>query len=389
MVTNMGAFVWPMLTFILSGKMGYDNKTIGLISAGMGLLFLPATYIGGKLADHFNKKKIIIIFDSITTSLFIICSFMKPGLPMIFLFVTAGIFATMEWPSFDALFIEASKPEERDKVFSLSYLGYNMGLMFGAVLGGFLYKNHLSLAFRIDGLTTITSTLLIVLFVQSVQVESLDEEEKNEYEDKKDVKESTLKLLWQRKPVLLMILMFMMIQFVYDQWTFTLPLYMEDLFGDGVGARFYGTLVSFNGFIVIVSTPLITAFLSKKRELTKVSLGVALFSVSYVLIINGPMKIVFFMMMFIFTLGEISNAIGGNPYVSRRIPASHRGRVSSYLNIAIMTGGLVGKLISGYLNDHLGFDFTLSLMCLVGLTTSLLVVGVQKLDKTAFPKLYE
>ncbi len=57
-VTNMGGFIWPpLLTLILSRKMGYSASAIAIISGVVGLIFIPAQIIGGKLADKFNRKK--------------------------------------------------------------------------------------------------------------------------------------------------------------------------------------------------------------------------------------------------------------------------------------------------------------------------------------------
>jgi len=388
MVTNMGAFIWPMLTFIMSGKMGFSNSTIGIISAATGLLFLPASIIGGKLADKFDKKKIIIIFDTISTIFFISCAFMEPGIPMLVMFTLAGLFATMEWPAFDALFIEASKPDEREKVFSLTYLGMNLGLVFGAAIGGFLYQDHLSLAFVLDGITTISSTILIVLFVKTVKVEDMKEDEVNEYESEEEDHVSTFKVLWDRKPVLTMIVVFIFAAFIYEQWSFSLPLYMEHIFGDGSGAKIYGALVSFNGFVVIIFTPILTAVLTRFKELPKVVIGIGLYSLSFLMIRNEPVQYIFFLMIFFFTIGEIVNTIGSSPYMSRRIPASHRGRVSSYMGIGYMLGGMGGRLIAGFLNDYVGYNFTFSIVGGVGIVCMIIIAFNYKHDKKKFPKLY-
>ena len=139
MVTSMGSFIWPMLMFIMSDKMGFNEITIGIISAGTILLYMPFNIIGGKLADKYDKKKIIIVFDLLSVASFLSCALLEPGIPMLVMFTLAGLFASMEWPSFDALFMEASKPDEREQVYSLNYLGMNLGLAFGAVVGGFLW----------------------------------------------------------------------------------------------------------------------------------------------------------------------------------------------------------------------------------------------------------
>ena len=55
-VTAMGAMVRPMLTMILSQKLGMNAVQVAWITALMGILMIPANLIGGKMADCFNKK---------------------------------------------------------------------------------------------------------------------------------------------------------------------------------------------------------------------------------------------------------------------------------------------------------------------------------------------
>ena len=57
LVTTMGAFIWPMLTLILTDKMGYSATTTVTIFVMISVVFLPATILGGKLADKFSKSK--------------------------------------------------------------------------------------------------------------------------------------------------------------------------------------------------------------------------------------------------------------------------------------------------------------------------------------------
>ena len=62
----MGSFVWPMLTFFLTTKLGITDYLTSFIIASMSLLALPAAILGGKLADKYDRKKIIVIFDLIS-----------------------------------------------------------------------------------------------------------------------------------------------------------------------------------------------------------------------------------------------------------------------------------------------------------------------------------
>ena len=56
LVTAMGSFVWPMLTFLLTTKLGFSDGTATLLIATAGLVSLPVALLGGKLADKFQRK---------------------------------------------------------------------------------------------------------------------------------------------------------------------------------------------------------------------------------------------------------------------------------------------------------------------------------------------
>lgn len=387
-VTNMGAFIWPLLTFILSRKIGYSVTEIAMLSVMIGVIFLPANIIGGKLADRFSRKKIIIIFDLISVAFFMACAAVEPGNLMIFFFVMAGMFANMEHPAFEALIADSTKPHEREKVYSLSYLGHNLGFMFGAAIGGMLFENYLSLAFVLDGVTTLSSTILIILFVKVLNVDDFEESERNEYEDHAEEGVTTFQILKERKSIWIQIVVAMFAAFIYDQWSFVLPLYMEKIY-QAEGATYFGLIASFNGLIVIIFTPIMTRVFMKWRELRKVMLGLALYSFSYLILRGAQVYWIFFVMMFAFTLGEIINMLGSAPFISRRAPASHRGRVNSYRSIAYFVGGVGGRVVMGKIIENYSYARAFSLLSLVGIGAILLVAYNYRVDQQIFPKLYQ
>ena len=65
-VTNLGAMIWPVMTMILSQKLGFSASEISYFFVGSGLIMLPANLIGGKLADRFNRKWVIVVCDSVS-----------------------------------------------------------------------------------------------------------------------------------------------------------------------------------------------------------------------------------------------------------------------------------------------------------------------------------
>ncbi len=388
LVTQMGAFIWPMLTLILSIKLGYSETEIAMLFLVISIIFLPAQIVGGKLADKFNKKKIIIIFDVISILFFWACAFVEPGTLLIVFFSIAGLFATMEGPAHEALVIESSLPKERDKVFSLTYLGFNIGFIVGATLGGILLSaDLLSLAFIIDGFTTLSATILIVLFVKPINDEDIEEEDKNIYEEEKSGS-TAVHILRERKSILYQILLVVFAAFIYDQWSFTIPLHMEHLFGEVNGPLFFGFLASFNGVVVIIFTPLLTLWLRKRFELPKVIMAYIIYAISFSLLIEVKALPIFFVFIFLFTLGEILNSISFYPYLSRRIPNTHRGRINSYIGITGFIGSILGKLVIAKIIEVSGFNAAYVSIAGLALFCALLTYINYLYDKKLFPDLY-
>ena len=99
------------------------------------------------------------------------------------------------------------------------------------------------------------------------------------------------------------------------------------LHGD-TGAVIFGTVTSINCFIVVLFTPLITQILKRSSEPKKTIYGFLLTLVGYVMFILFSGHIPFYYAaMVVLTWGEISYMLAESPYMTRRIPSSHRGRI--------------------------------------------------------------
>lgn len=85
--TNMGAMIWPMLTLILSNKLGMNAQEIAKITIAMGVVQFPANLLGGKLADCCNKKKLIIICDLVTVICYLTAAVLPVSMAQILLFL--------------------------------------------------------------------------------------------------------------------------------------------------------------------------------------------------------------------------------------------------------------------------------------------------------------
>ena len=394
LVTAMGSFVWPMLTFFLTTKLDLSDGTATLMIATVSVLSFPAALEGGKLADRFSRKTIIIVFDSITVSMYLLAAILPMTLFTAILLFAAGLFQTIESPAYDALNADYSTSRQREKAYSLSYLGFNLGYIVGASVAGILFEKFVRLAFCINGLAIFVSTVLIIFFVHKKNAITEDAESLNEsyseYEQPVDEKISVLTVLRQRPVLIGMLLVGCLASMPVSLMGLLLPLQLKDAMGEA-GATLYGYLNSLNGFVVIVFTPILTVLLKKLTEIPKTIIGLLLFLVGNLFFSLGTGAFMLFVGMFIFTLGEVVEVLGHNPYASRRVPASHRGRVGGISSVVhSVFSSLTQYLISFMLiatESNYRLIWMVFMVC--GIVGAVLYGFMYGPDKRTFPKLYE
>lgn len=394
LVTAMGSFVWPMLTFFLTTKLGLSDGTSTLLIATASVLSFPAALLGGKLADRFSRRSIIILFDCITVSLYLLAAVLPLTLGTAVILFLAGLFQTIESPAYDALNADYSTTKQREKAYSLSYLGFNLGFIVGASLSGILFEHHLRLAFCINGLSIFVSTILIFFFVHTENAISETDgdllESYSEYELPLDEKVPVLTVLRQRPVLIGMLLIGCFASMPSILVGILLPLQLKDVLGES-GATIYGYLNSLNGFVVISCTPILTVLLKKLTEIPKSILGLLLFVAGICFFSGGVVVTLLFVGMFVFTLGEVITVLGHNPYNSRRVPASHRGRIGGISSVAhSIFSSLTQYLISIILilsNSNYRLIWMVFIGC--GLAASVMYAFMYIPDSKTFPKLYK
>lgn len=385
MVTSMGSMIWPMLTLILKNKLGYSATEIGVIMMIASLIAIPASLLGGKLADKFNKKKIIVIFDTFTVICFLCAGFIPLSFLTIVIYFIGSTFQQMESPAYDALVADLSSSSERERAYSLSYLSFNLGLVLSPIIGGFLFENYLWLAFIISGVSIGCSTLLIHFLVKDVKREKV-EEATNIYENNENG--SVFTVLKSIKLLLFFFMIGAIGSVIYAQFNFLIPLHLEAVFGAD-GAFYFGILTSVNAFVVISCTPLITHLFSKMADLDKLILGSSLeiLSLGSFIFIQDQLIFCIIAMVF-FTFGEILCTLANTPYLTKRIPATHRGRILSIANNIQYVLGTVANTGIGKLVDLFPISYVwLCILLLGGLELICFAIYRMK-DRKRFALLY-
>lgn len=346
LVTAMGAMIWPMLTMILNQKMGMSAEHIAWVMAAVGILSLPANLIGGKMADHFNKKMNIVYLDSISVLCYVICAVIPLSVKSVVLMSAASICQSMEHPSYNALTADITAMEDRERAYSLQYLCMNLGLVMSPTIAGILLRDYLWLAFLISGTSIGCSTVVIFFLVKDI-APVRDTGKKAVYQTER--KGEGLWVVLKENPIIVLYIVLVSSYFAtYQMYNYLMPLDLARLHGDS-GAVIFGSITSVNCVAVVIFTPLFTRVFLRIPETVKTMLGQILLTAGFGLFMLCLGRIPFYYAaIIILTLGEVLCTLAESPYLTKRMPASHRGRINGVSEVLRTGITSIYQLVIGF-----------------------------------------
>ncbi|MDR3645769.1 MAG: MFS transporter [Clostridia bacterium] len=356
-VNFMGSFIMPLMALILTRKIGLSKSDAGLLSTIAMLTQAPFLFLGGRLVDKIGSKKVIVIFNFLGAFVYFACGFLKPSLSTAALIIAAMDLYVMAAPAFNVIVADIAPSSMIQRSYSLMYLGLNLGMAVGPMLGGLLFNSHLNLLFFLDALTTLLATALVLFFVKDKKG-TPEPSAPAKGEGAEPVRQQSLFEFFKSNAVLPLFAVVMLIyNLCYIQFSFLLPLQTADIF-QSYGVEFFSLLLSMNSVVVIIFTPLLTSGTQAMHPLKVIFTGGLLYCVSFALFAVNRFTPVFVVAVFILTIGEIMISININTFIAQRTPEAYMGRVNSILTIATGTGTAVGPVITGSLLIYLNYRRT-------------------------------
>ena len=178
-------------------------------------------------------------------------------------------------------------------------------------------------------------------------------------------------------------------QGAYQQYGYLMPLDIGRLHGED-GAVIYGSVSSLNCIVVVLFTPILTKLFMKFSQTQKNLLGEVLLLIGYVVFLTLLGNIpAYYIAIVLFTFGEIFTTIANGPYLTARIPASHRGRINGFMTVVQSVLQGICMLAVGALYDGMGYrtawTFILGMLALAIIGGAYLIIW----DKKYYKELYE
>lgn len=352
-INCIGNFVYPFLTIFLTKNLAMGKEEAGAFLLVASLAHIPGSLIGGKLADHIGRKRIMIAFQALAALCFVPCAFLGNSMIIPWLLTAASFFGGAAGPAQGAMVTDLTTPENRKSAYSLLYLGVNIGSAIGPMIAGLLYAHYIKWIFLGDAATTLMALTLVGLFIKETipSKEKIEESQKNDDSDERAEEGGIISALLKRPALLVFAFISMAYSFVYAQHRFSIPMQVNEVFGES-GPKIFGTLMSVNALVVIFLTTFIVKITEKLRAIFNVMLAGMFYAVGFGMLYYLNSYPMFVVSTVVWTLGEILNATNSGVYISDHSPISHRGRFNAVLNLITGAGYALGPAVMGrFLNE--------------------------------------
>lgn len=395
LVIAAGNFVFPFLTIILTTKLAWTADRTGTFLSFIQIAALPGVLFAGRLSDRTGRRIIILLCQAAAAILFAIslATGFTDFLP--YLVGAASILLAMTWPVSGALVADLVPPERRKTAYALLYWGNNIGFSIGPIAAGFLLHRAPSLIFLGNMTALIISINILYRFVpakipaQATAVASAatasataaataaatatNDMEAN-YEG------NLASVLKSRPTILIFAFIVALLNLVYSQHSFSLPLYLSEKMGSA-GAEVFGAAMTVNGLTVVIFTLILSKITQRLPVLIIMVIAALLYAAGFGLLSFHPSLLLVLGSTVIWTWGEILGATNINVYIASRSPQSHRGRISSITSLVSNLGSLSGPIFAGQLIKRFNSAFIWKAAPAIALAAALFLLVLWSHDR--------
>ncbi|MBY9008705.1 MAG: MFS transporter, partial [Candidatus Lokiarchaeota archaeon] len=252
----------------------------------------------------------------------------------------------------------------------------NVSATIGPILGGFLASESYMLLFISDAVCSLITAFIVFIVIPETKPEKQD--------DKPE--ESVMKTIIGYKEVLKdsVYIMFLAVSvvtvLVYMQLYSTLSVFLLTVYA--FSKEGFGILVSINALMVVLFQFWITNRTSKYAPMKMMALGTLLYMIGFGMYGFISEIYLFFVAMFILTVGEMIVIPVSQAAVALFAPEDKRGRYMAVYGFSWSIPNLFGVILAGLVMDYIGpnwvwyFAGILSMIAIIGF---LLLHGAAKL----------
>lgn len=356
-VSNIGTWAQGVAQAWLILELTKSGSYLGIVTA---LQFLPTLFFslqGGKIADKFNKRKVLMVTNlvagssALSVATLVLSDHIKIWHVMFFAFML-GMANAIDAPVRQSFNSEVVGKEDLPNAVGLNSANFNTGRLIGPGLSGLLIAAYgTGVSFLLNGI----SYFVVIIALSSMREKELHIEKIERSSTK--IREAFSYVRARPDILAVMITVFFATSFGLNFNIFN-TMMATKVFGKG--AAQYGALGSILA-IGSLSGAIISARLEKKRGPRFVMVGAMIFSLLLITASFAPNYAIYSFFLPLIGCVALLTFIGANTMVQTRTDSAIRGRVMGiYLTVFLGGTPLVSPLI-GVMTELIGTRLTITI----------------------------
>jgi MFS family permease len=382
MVINVtgASFLWPLNTIFIHQELGKSLSVAGLVlmlNAGAGVI---GNLVGGRLFDRIGGYKTILLGISITMVSAFTLAFYHSWIYYVVLMVGLGFGSGVTFPSMYAM-AGSVWPEGGRKAFNSIYVAQNLGVAVGAALGGLVASIRFDYVFFANGFMYILFFFIAFFGFKNMKVDRSESRQTSILEQGVVIENKA-----RFKALLILCIGFIICWIAYVQWQTTISVHTQAL---GISLSQYSLIWTVNGALIVLGQPLISLLIKKWFHTLKgqIYFGLAVFMVSFFILAQAEVFMIFVVAMIILTIGEMFVWPAVPTIAHQLAPKGKAGFYQGVVNSVATGGRMIGPFFGGVVVDLFGMQalfYGLMLIFMIGFVST--YIYDRHLQETVVPK---
>ena len=361
-----GSLLIPFFALYVTKKFNIGMTEVGVLFAVFGISSFLGAFPGGALTDRFGRKGIIIfglLASSIsrlfmgmasTYQLFVIVAFI------------AGIFSDVSKPVYESIFMDILPQEIRTSGFGIRRVAYNLAIVGGPVIGGFVATHSYLTLFIMSTVASGLAALIVFLFIAETKPAPLKGEKE---ESTTEIFAGYLRVLRDVR-FMAFVGTSLFAWMIYVNMSTTLGVYLRNQ--HGVPESGYGWLLSLNAIMVVLFQFSVTQWTGKRPLLPMMALGTMFLAIGLGMYAFVASYTLFAIAMAILTIGELIAFPISAALVASFAPQNMRGRYNFIFYDSWVIAYAIGPYLAGLILDNLDPSLLWYACAGLGLVTTLI-----------------